>query len=421
MEPLLLAILIFYLIVQGIENFLTYINLKHLAIHGAEVPQGFEGHVDSETLKKMRDYTVAGSRVDLAASFFGTIIALVFLFGGVLNWYNNWLVSLQFGPVLSAVLFFLLLMYGETVIKIPFSLYSTFHIEKQYGFNTQTFGLWCADTLKGLLLSSVLTALLLSVIFRLIQATPQYWWLVVWGFLFFFTIFMLYLSPYVIEPLFNKFTPIDNESLEDRIKQVMAKGGLSISRVFSMDASKRSKHSNAYFSGIGHVKRIVLFDTLLENSTDDEILAILAHEAGHWKKKHIIKRLALMEIFALVGAYIAFRAMQTDNLAVLFGLDRGTVYAKLLLVGFLGSLVLFPLKPLSTLFSRKHEREADDFAINLTENPKALAQSLVSLGRDNLANLHPHPWYAAMYYSHPPLPRRVSRLLAKVEALSNND
>lgn len=419
MESLLFVILIFYLVVQGIENFLTYINLKHLSLHGAKVPKGFEGQVDGETLKKMRDYTVAGSRVDLLASLFGAVITLVFLFGGLLNWYNNWLVNLQLSIVPSAVLFFLLLMYGEMVIKIPFSLYSTFHIEKQYGFNTQTFGLWCVDTLKGLLLSSILTAILLSVIFWLIQATPQYWWLVVWGFLFFFSIFMLYLSPYVIEPLFNKFTPIDNETLEEKIRQVMAKAGLSISRVFSMDASKRSKHSNAYFSGIGHVKRIVLFDTLLENSGDDEILAILAHEAGHWKKKHIIKRLAVMECLALAGAYIAFLIMQTDGLSVLFSLDNDTAYAKLLLVGFLGGLVLFPLKPLSSLFSRKHEREADDFAINLTENPKALAQSFVSLGRDNLSNLHPHPWYAAMYYSHPPLPQRVSRLLAQSGAGSN--
>ncbi len=415
MGPLLFVILIAYLLIQGVENYLTYLNLKHLKEHGAEVPIAFAEAIDDKILVKMRDYTVEQSRVDMVATLVSCAATLIFLFGGVLDWYNSWVVSLRWSFVPSAVLFFLLLTYAEMALKIPFSLFTTFHIEKRYGFNTQSISLWCVDFLKGLVLSTILSVMLLSGFFWLIKTVEHYWWLVTWAFLLCFSVFMLYLSPYVIEPLFNKFTPTSNAALEERIKKMMEKAGLSISRIFTMDASKRSTHSNAYFSGIGHVKRIVLFDTLLEAGSVDEILAILAHEAGHWKKKHIFKRLAVMEIFALLGIYIAFLIVQHDGIALVFGVTTPTIYAKLLLVGFLGSLVAFPLKPLSSLYSRKHEREADDFALHLTGNPKALAQSLINLGKDNLANLHPHPWYAAIYYSHPPLVQRVNRLLSQAQ------
>jgi STE24 endopeptidase len=190
----------------------------------------------------------------------------------------------------------------------------------------------------------------------------------------------------------------------------MGKAGLSISRVFTMDASKRSKHSNAYFTGIGHVKRIVLFDTLLNNHQPDEILAILAHEAGHWKKKHLLKMLVLSQAITLTGFYLAYQFATGDQIAMLFQLDAPTMPAKLLLVVFLGNLLLFPIKPLFALLSRKHEREADRFAVQLTRNTKPMAESLIRLSRDNLANLHPHPWYAALNYSHPPIVTRVAEI-----------
>jgi STE24 endopeptidase len=233
-----------------------------------------------------------------------------------------------------------------------------------------------------------------------------------WLFLLGFSIFLLYISPYVIEPLFNKFTPIQDELLEKRIKETMGKAGLSISRVFTMDASKRSKHSNAYFTGIGHVKRIVLFDTLLKNHQPDEILAILAHEAGHWKKKHLLKMLVVSQVFTLAGFYLAYQLTSGDQIALLFQLDNPTMPAKLLLVGFLASLLLFPVKPFFALLSRRHEREADRFSVQLTRSTRPMAESLIRLSRDNLANLHPHPWYAAFHYSHPPIVSRVAEIKA---------
>jgi STE24 endopeptidase len=257
----------------------------------------------------------------------------------------------------------------------------------------------------------LLLGFLLYGILWLVFALPEMWWLAGWFFVLLFSIFLLYLSPYVIEPLFNKFSPIENTSLEERIKEIMSRAGLTINRVFTMDASKRSSHSNAYFTGIGHVKRIVLFDTLLANHMDDEIVAILAHEAGHWKKKHVLKMLLFSQAVALIGFYFAYRLSAGNVLIELFRLDISSMHAKLLLIAFIGSLVLFPLKPLMAYVSRRHEIEADNFALQLTQKAEPMANALIKLGKDNLANLYPHPWYAAFYYSHPPLAQRVERII----------
>jgi STE24 endopeptidase len=414
LQNYLVLILLLYIFVQAAKQFLKVLNLQHHSKHGAEVPAGFEEHIDTEVLTRMRDYAIAHGRVDHFASLFEVCITIVFLFGGLLNWYNNILDRLQWGPVITGTLFFLILAYADTILNIPFSLYNTFVVEKRFGFTTQTLALWFADLLKALIVNTVLLGLLFAAILWLIQAMPGYWWLVGWFFVLCFSVFLLYISPYVIEPLFNKFTPIQNEQLEKRIKETMGKAGLSISRVFTMDASKRSKHSNAYFTGIGHVKRIVLFDTLLNNHQPDEILAILAHEAGHWKKKHLLKMLVLSQVVVLVGMFLAYYITAGDQIALLFQLDIPSMPAKLLLVGFLGSLLLFPIKPLFALLSRKHEREADRFAVQLIKETKPMAESLIRLSRDNLANLHPHPWYAAVNYSHPPIVSRVAEIKSYV-------
>lgn len=411
MKPLFLLILFGYLVIKGVENILALVNLRHILHYGDRVPSGFDGFVDQDTLIQMRDYSVDNTRFGFLSSGVDVAVTLVFLFGGLLNSYNSWLVSQEWSFIVSGIAFFLMLTYAQFLLHIPFGLYSTFHIENKYGFNKQTYGLWLADTVKGLVLTTLLSALVLGAVFWLIKASPDYWWLVVWLFLLIFKLFMLYISPYVIEPLFNKFVPIADKGLEGKIKELFARAGLSVSRVFTMDASRRSGHGNAYFSGIGHVKRIVLFDTLLEKSSDNEILAILAHEAGHWKKKHILKRLVMMECFSFAGIYIAWTLVQGDWLTQIFEIAESTLYAKLLLVGFCSMLILFPLKPVFTWLSRKDEWEADRYAVDLTGDPHALARALTKLGRDNLANLHPHPWYTAFYYSHPPLSQRVSRLL----------
>ncbi len=413
MEYLLLAVLILYLTIEAAEQFLAIINLKHLAKHGAEVPPGFEKHVDSSTLTRIRDYTVEHGRVDRIAAVVSMGVTILFLFGGLLNRLNSFIGEQGWAPVTSGVIFFMVIIYGETLISMPFSLYNTFSIEKRFEFTNQTLGLWLKDFIKSLILNTLLLGFLLYVLLWFIRVLPDFWWLAGWVFMLLFSIFLLYISPYVIEPLFNKFKPMEDISLEGKIKETLARVGLKINRVFSMDASKRSSHSNAYFTGIGHVKRIVLFDTLLANHGDDEIIAILAHEAGHWKKKHILKMLVLSQTIGLIGFYLAHKLTAGDLLAEVFMLDIPTTHAKLLLAIFIGTLALFPIKPLMAYISRLHEIEADNFALQLTEAPGPMANALIKLGKDNLANLHPHPLYAAVYYSHPPMAQRVKRILSE--------
>jgi STE24 endopeptidase len=412
-EYLLLAVLILYITIEAAEQFLAIINLKHLAKHGAEVPPGFEKHIDSSTLTRIRDYTVEHGRVDRIAAVVSMGVTILFLFGGLLNRLNSFIGEQGWAPVTSGVIFFMVLIYGETLISMPFSLYNTFSIEKRFEFTNQTLGLWLKDFIKSLILNTLLLGFLLYVLLWFIRVLPDFWWLAGWVFMLLFSIFLLYISPYVIEPLFNKFKPMEDISLEGKIKETLARVGLKINRVFSMDASKRSSHSNAYFTGIGHVKRIVLFDTLLANHGDDEIIAILAHEAGHWKKKHILKMLVLSQIIGLIGFYLAHKLTAGDLLAEVFMLDIPTTHAKLLLAIFIGTLALFPIKPLMAYISRLHEIEADNFALQLTEAPGPMANALIKLGKDNLANLHPHPLYAAVYYSHPPMAQRVKRILSE--------
>ena len=403
-------ILIAFLLVVAFRSWLRSLNLSHLKRHGHTVPPEFEGAVDPALLARMSDYTVENSRLGLLESMIDNILLLVFLFWGYLAWYDQWIASLSPSFLWRGVLFFLVLQLVQTVLGIPFSLYRNFRIENKYGFNTMTIRLWLTDFLKSLVIGTVITFVVVLAALAIVLASPAWWWFWVWLFLLGFGIFMMYIAPYVIEPLFFKFQPLAVEGLEDRIKEVMEKAGLTVSKVFQVDASRRSRHSNAYFTGIGRVKRIVLFDTLLQQMTQDEIIAVLAHEVGHWKKKHVLKRIVMTEAMAFAGLFLASRLVQGDILPGLLGMAGLSFVAKLVILGFLGSLVTFPLTPVSAALSRKHERESDRFAEELTGMPEAMASALVKLSKENLSNLHPHPLYAKFYYSHPPVVERIRAL-----------
>jgi STE24 endopeptidase len=378
--------------------------------HGTQIPAGFEGYIDLDVLKKTHAYTIEHNSLSLKESLFSGVLLIVFLYGGILKIYNSWIVSLPVPFVLQGTVFFLLLSYAKTLLSLPFSLYSTFRIENRYGFNTMTMKLWITDFFKSILVSTVLMTVVITCGLWIVHKSPEYWWLHVWFFFFIFSIFMMYISPYVIEPLFNKFTPLEGSGLENRIKTMMERTGIRISRVFRIDASKRSRHTNAYFTGVGKVKRIVLYDTLLEKMDEDEVLAVLAHEAGHWKKRHVLKMIAVFETLSLIGTFASFRVLQTGVLAEIFGLQGDSFFAQLVILGFVFSIVSFPFTPVFSAFSRRHEREADRFAVELAPKPESLATSLIKLSKDNLSNLHPHPLYAAIYYSHPPVVERVKDL-----------
>lgn len=408
----MLIILFSYIFVQGIEYWLKFINLRHMKRHGMNIPQGFEGYIDKAVLQKTHAYTIENNSLSFVESLFSNAVLLIFLFGGVLDIYNSWISSFGIPFILKGTVFFLILNYANTFLSIPFSLYSTFKIENKYGFNTMTAKLWFADLLKSTLISTILMGLILLGGLWIIQVSPDYWWLFIWGFFFIFSMFIMYISPYVIEPLFNKFTPLERDELEEKIRDMMKKVGIKVSRVFKIDASKRSQHTNAYFTGIGRVKRIVLFDTLINKMEQNEILAVIAHEAGHWKKRHVLKRIILLELLSLAGAYISFEILKTNLLADVFNIQNATFFSKLIILGFLLSIVAFPFTPFFSYLSRRHEDEADRFAVELTSNPESLASSLIKLSKDNLSNLHPHPIYAGFYYSHPPIIERIQKIRA---------
>jgi STE24 endopeptidase len=406
-----LTIFTLFCAVTAFSYWLRHINLQHLKRHGSRVPEGFEGAIDVEKLRTSTAYTFDSSRLGLWDSLCDNALLILFLFGGVMVMYDRFVVGLTGSYLLSAILFFLLLTWAQTLMGIPFDLYGTFVIEARFGFNTTTPKLWLADFIKSQAIAALLLSFLIAAVFWLISWSPQQWWLWVWGFMAVFSLFMMFISPYVIEPLFNRYEPIHEEGLEDEIRVMMERAGLKVGKVLQMDASKRSRHSNAYFTGIGKVKRIVLYDTLIRQMSHGEIVAVLAHEIGHWKKGHIWKRLLWAETLALVGAWLAFKVLHWPGLPDLLELPSDiSLPARMVVLTFIASLVLFPLSPLSAWRSRCQEREADRFAADLTGRPQDLASALIKMSAENLSNLFPHPWYADFYYSHPPVVERVRTL-----------
>jgi STE24 endopeptidase len=403
-------ILAFFLSILAFRYWLLSLNLRYLNVHGQIVPPEFSGVIDPERLKNISEYTVENSRVGIIESIITNLVMAMFLFGGLLGAYDRWIASVTGAFLGRGLIFFLFLLCAETLLDIPFSLYRNFRIENRYGFNTMTLRLWITDLVKSAAIASLLGGVVVISALALIQASPSWWWLWVWVFFLFFGIFVMYISPYVIEPLFYKFEPVKAEGLEDKVRELMERSGLKVSRVFQMDASRRSRHSNAYFTGIGKVKRIVLFDTLISQMSQDEILAVLAHEVGHWKKKHVLKGIIVTETLAFCGMFLAYRLISWEGLPALMNLPDASFYARTVIVAFIGSLVMFPLTPLFSSLSRHYEAEADRFAADLTGRPGALASGLVKLSLENLSNLHPHPLYARFYYSHPPVVERIRKL-----------
>jgi STE24 endopeptidase len=255
-------------------------------------------------------------------------------------------------------------------------------------------------------------ALLFIPFFALIHWLPQLWWFAAWGFFALFQMLMIWLYPLVIAPLFNKYVPVQDDVLRERIMAMAEKAGLRAEGIFEVDAGKRSRHSNAYFTGLGRSKRIVLFDTLLATHSHDEIVAVLAHEIGHWKLRHVLKQLILMEVVALAGFFLVYLLMGWPFLYETFGFAGPLPYAGLLLAAIMLKPAAFFLTPIGAAVSRTYERDADRYVLGLVGSTRFLAQALKRLAKENLTNLHPHPTYVAFYYSHPPLAQRVERLLA---------
>ncbi len=318
--------------------------------------------------------------------------------------------GLNLSFLVSGWIFFILLSLAEQVLAVPFNLFDVFRLERRYGFSTTTARLWLLDLVKELMISSAILSFLGCAGLWLISRSPDYWWLWFWAVIFSFSMVITYISPYVIEPLFNKFTPLEDESLRQQVIDLAGRAGINTRKVLKMDASKRTRHSNAYFTGLGKAKRIVLFDTLLSGTSHREILAVLAHEIGHWKRHHLLKSLLVFEAATLAGLYVLFRITQTGLLTSLFRIRADTFFSRVTVAIFLGGMLLFLLHPVMMAFTRRMEKEADRLSFELMHGAGDLMSALVKLSKDNLSNPYPHPLYVTFHYSHPPVLERIRAL-----------
>jgi STE24 endopeptidase len=413
MTPLNLLLFTFlglFLLRSAAQVLLDRLNIAHLRKQGDSIPEIFQGTMDREKLRKISAYTLDSTRFGILTTLTDQALLLILLLSGVLPWVQSLANQFGLGVVTGGLFFFALLSLPGFILDIPFSLYGNFVIEARHGFNTKTLRVWIADLLKGLLLSALLGAPLLALLLCLIESGGPYWWVWAWALVGLFELLILWLYPVLLAPLFNKFEPIANPDLVQKISDLLWKAGLKAKGVFQMDASRRSRHTNAYFTGLGKSKRIVLFDTLLASHSEEEILAVLAHEAGHWKKRHIAKQVLILEALSLLGFYGVAKILDVPLIYQTFGFSQTVAYVGLFLVTTLFSPLLYFAEPLGAAFSRRFEREADDYGLLLTQNPEPMVKALKRLASDNLSNLTPHPLYAWFYYSHPPLLERIRRL-----------
>ena len=426
-NPSLLLTLLFALALLlglALKFWLATRQVRHVARHRAAVPAAFAATVSLAAHQKAADYTLAKTRFGLLETAFGAAVLLGWTLLGGLDALNQFLLQgLGAGMVQQLALIAAFVLIGG-LIELPFSLYQTFVIEQRFGFNKMTLRLWLADLLKATVLGALLGLPIAALILWLMGAAGTLWWLWAWGAWMGFNLLLLLLYPTFIAPLFNKFQPLEDETLKARVTALMQRCGFSAKGLFVMDGSRRSAHANAYFTGFGAAKRVVFFDTLLAKLSPGEVDAVLAHELGHFKHRHIIKRIVSLFALSLAGfALLGWLAQQawfyaglgvTPSLGLLVpalaAAEPGANDALALLLFVLVSPVFsFFIAPLLARLSRQHEFEADAYARQQTSGAD-LASALLKLYEDNAATLTPDPLYVAMYYSHPPAAQRLARL-----------
>jgi STE24 endopeptidase len=387
--------------------------IRHVAQHRAAVPSPFSERISLAAHQKAADYTIAQSRLGLLELAFGAVVLLGWTLLGGLHALNSALVQALGHGLLQQVA--LLLVFGliGAVLDIPFSLYRTFVLEERFGFNKSSFSLWLQDGFKSLLVGALLGIPLATLIVWMMGATGVWWWLWTWGVWMGFNLLMLLIYPTWIAPWFNQFKPLDNPELKDRVSALMARCGFTSKGFYVMDGSRRSAHANAYFTGFGASKRVVFYDTLLAQLSPDEVDAVLAHELGHFKHGHIVKRIVSLFGMSLLGfaalGWIAQQSWFYTGLGVMPNMTGANDALALLLFMMVLPLVSTFLGPLSAHLSRKHEFEADAYAVQHT-SAQALSSALLKLYQDNASTLTPDPLFVKFYYSHPPASERLGRM-----------
>jgi STE24 endopeptidase len=395
------------------ELWLASLNRRHVLAHAGEMPKAFRGIIDEPTYKESVAYTLAKGRLGNIEGTYNTGVLLVVLFSGALPWAFH---LFSHGLGLSAWAMAAFLYATGLAVSLPgwpFDWYAQFRLEQKFGFNTTTPKIWWSDRLKGLLLALVLGYPLSVLILKIVQWTTVWWWLWAWGVVLAFQLLIGLLAPVLILPLFNKFTPLPEGGLRERLLDLAKRTQFRARSIQLMDGSKRSRHSNAFFTGLGRFRKIVLFDTLVQQLTEPELEAVLAHEIGHFKKKHIPKMLGFAAACSLVGFYLISILARQEWFYRAFGFEPKNVAPALLLLGLLAGTVTFWFSPLIHWWLRRYEYQADAFAARVMSGTQSLIGALRKLNEKNLSNLTPHPYYSGFYYTHPTLLEREQALAGK--------
>jgi len=387
--------------------------VRHVAKHKGEVPSAFASQISLTDHQKAADYTLAKAKVAQLDILIDAFVLVGWTLLGGLSALNATVLSYMEPGLWQQVVLVLAFTLVGGLIDLPLSLYQTFVLEQKFGFNKMTWKLWLSDSVKGLLLGLVLGVPLIAMVLWLMQAGGAYWWLWTWCALVFWQLFLMAIAPNFIMPLFNQFTPLEDEALKVRVNALMQRAGFTAKGFFVMDGSKRSAHSNAFFTGFGASKRVVFFDTLLKQLTPAEMEAVLAHELGHFKHRHIFKMMATSFVMTLLGlALLGFVSQQIwfyTGLGVMPNLLGGNEAVALLLFMLVVPVFTFLLAPLSSWRSRVQEYEADAYAVSQTP-ASDLSSALLKLYQDNASTLTPDPLYVQFYYSHPPASLRLARM-----------
>ncbi len=397
-----------------IQLWLTLRQRRHVAAHRAAVPEAFTGRITLEAHQKAADYTLSNTRMDIVELFFGALLLLGWTLGGGLEWLDIQWRALTWSPVMTGVAVIVSMTLISALLDLPFNIYRTFAIEQKFGFNRTTPLLFVSDLVKQTLLMAIIGLPLLWLVLQLMQGAGEFWWFYVWAVWTGFSLLMMWAYPAFIAPLFNKFKPLDDAEMKQRIEQLLERCGFTSKGVFIMDGSRRSSHGNAYFTGLGDNKRIVFFDTLLKSLNVDEVEAVLAHELGHFKRNHIKKRIVSMTVISLLSLALLGWLMQYHDFYTGLGVSQPSTYIALTLFMMVAPLFSIYLQPIFAWVSRKHEFEADDFAAQ-NSNADNLIKALVKLYEENANTLTPDPLYSAFHDSHPPASVRIAHLSAKLE------
>ena len=428
LSPALLTSLIFGAVLLAsvlVKLWLASRQARTVAAHRGAVPAQFASVIGLPAHQRAADYTQVKLRLGMLETALAAAILLGWTLLGGLDWLNGWLLDwLGPRPLLQPLALLIAFAVINALIDLPVSLYQTFVVEQRFGFNKMTAALWLTDLFKSTLVSIVIGVPLAALVLWLMAATGAWWWLWTWGLWMGFSLAVLVVYPTVIAPLFNKFQPLHDESLKERVTALMARCGFAAKGLFVMDGSRRSAHANAYFTGFGAAKRVVFFDTLLEQLSPPEVEAVLAHELGHFKHKHILKRIAGLFAFSLAGlALLGWLAQQgwfytglgvAPHLPASMGGQVPNHALALLLFMLVVPVFAFFLSPLMARLSRQHEFEADAYAA-AQASAQDLSNALLKLYKDNASTLTPDPLYVRFYYSHPPASERIARMGAHVQ------